>query len=79
LHQENPSGDEILRVSNFLTSDNQTELLRRQRIHALIRLEAKEHVAIIASMPLCYEWDLVAAPAAPEVAAGAAGEELTMA
>jgi hypothetical protein len=79
LHRENPSGDEILRVSNFLTSDNQMELLRRQRIHALVRLEAEEHAAIIASMPLCYEWGLVAAPAAPEVATGAAGEELTTA
>jgi hypothetical protein len=79
LHRENPSEDEIIRVSNFLTCSNQTELLRPQRIRALIWLEAKERAAIIASMPLCEEWGPIAVPAAPEVAVGAAGKELTMA
>jgi hypothetical protein len=36
LHQEGPSKDDILRVSNFLTCSNHTKLLRPQRIHALI-------------------------------------------
>jgi hypothetical protein len=77
LHRDIPSEVEILRVSNFLTRGNQMELLRPQRIHALIQLEAEECAAIIASMPLCDEWGLVAAPAAPEVAAREANEELT--
>jgi hypothetical protein len=77
LHRYSPSEVEILRVSNFLTGGNQTELLRPQRIRALIRLEVKEHAVIIASMPLCDEWGLVAAPVAPEVAARGANEELT--
>jgi hypothetical protein len=36
LHQEGPFEDKILRVSNFLSGSNQTELLRPQWIHALI-------------------------------------------
>jgi hypothetical protein len=78
LHWDIPSEVEILRVSNFLTHGNQMELLRPQRIRALIQLEAEERAAIIASMPLCDEWGLVAAPAAPEVVAREANEELTM-
>jgi hypothetical protein len=68
-----------LRVSNFLTGSNQTELLRPRWIRALIRLDAEERAAIIASMPLCDEWGPVAAPAAPEVAAGGGDKELTTA
>jgi hypothetical protein len=79
LHRDSPSEDEILRVSNFLTGGNQTELLWSQRIRALIRLEAEEHAAIIASMPLCDEWGPVVAPVTQEVADGVAGEELTTA
>jgi hypothetical protein len=45
LHRDSPSEDEILRVSNFLTGGNQTELWRPQRIRALIRLEAEERAA----------------------------------
>jgi hypothetical protein len=45
----------------------------------LIRLSAAEHEAIIASMPLCDEWCLATAPVAPEVAAGGADEDLTIA
>jgi hypothetical protein len=36
LHQENPSDDEILVISNFLTGGNQTELLRPLRVRAVI-------------------------------------------
>jgi hypothetical protein len=36
LHLENPSEDEILASSNFLTGSNHTELLRPLRVHALI-------------------------------------------
>jgi hypothetical protein len=79
LHRDSPSEVEILRVSNFLTGSNQTKLLIPQRICALIRLEAEEHMAIIASAPLCDEWGLSAAPAAPEVATRGENEELTMA
>jgi hypothetical protein len=45
LHHDSPSEDEILRVSNFLTGGNQTELWRPQRIRALIWLEAEERAA----------------------------------
>jgi hypothetical protein len=79
LHQEGPSEDEILRVSNFLTSSNQTKLLRPQRIRALIWLDTEECTTIIMSMPLYNEWGPIAAPAAPEVAARGADEELIMA
>jgi hypothetical protein len=79
LDQAGPSEDEILRVSNFLTGSNQTELLRPQQIRALIQLDVVECVAIIMSMPLCDEWGPIVAPAAPEVAAGGADEELTTA
>jgi hypothetical protein len=50
LHQEGPYEDEILRVSNFLTRSNQTELLRPQRIHALIDWTARSTRP--SSMPL---------------------------
>jgi hypothetical protein len=79
LHQEGPSEDEILRVSNFLTSSNQMKLLRPQRIRALIWLDTEERATIITSMPLCDEWGPIAAPAAPKVAARGADEELIMA
>jgi hypothetical protein len=58
LHQEGPSEDEILRVSNFLTGSNQTELLRPQWIRTLIRLDTEERAA----MPLCDEWGLLQLP-----------------
>jgi hypothetical protein len=77
LHQEGPSEDEILRVSNFPTGSNQTELLRPQRIRALILLDTEERAAITTSMTLCDEWGLVAALAAPVVATRGADEELT--
>jgi hypothetical protein len=79
LHQEGPSEDEILRVSNFLTSSNQMKLLRPQRIRALIWLDMEERATIITSMPLYDEWGPIAAPAAPKVAARGADEELIMA
>jgi hypothetical protein len=78
LHCDNPSEVKILRVSNFLTGAHQTELLRPQRVRALIRLETEERAAIIMSMPLYDEWGLIAAPRAPKVAARGANEELTM-
>jgi hypothetical protein len=78
LHCDSPSEGEILRVSNFLTSGNQTELLRHQRVRALIQLETEERAAIIAYMLLYDEWGLIAAPAAPEVAARGEIKELTM-
>jgi hypothetical protein len=71
LHRDSPSAGEIPRVSNFLTGGNQMELLRPQRIYALIRLETEERVAIVASMPVCNKWGLIPAPVAPEVAAPA--------
>jgi hypothetical protein len=77
LHQEGPSEDNILRVPNFLIGSNQTELLRPQRIRALIQLDTEECAAITVSMPLCDEWGPVAAPVAPVVAAGGADKELT--
>jgi hypothetical protein len=79
LHLENPSEDEILSISNFLTSGNQTELLRPLRVRALIQLSAAEREAIIASMPLCDEWGPTTSPMAPEVAAGGADKDLTTA
>jgi hypothetical protein len=77
LHLDSPSEGEILMVSNFLTGGNRTELLRPLRILALVQIETEECAAIIASMPLCDEWGLVAAPVAPEVAAPAAPEVAT--
>jgi hypothetical protein len=56
LHRDSPSEGEILRVSNFLTGGNRMELLRPQRIRALVRLETEERMAIITSMPHCDEW-----------------------
>jgi hypothetical protein len=53
LHCDSPSEGEILRVSNFLTGGNRTELLRPQRLRAVVPLETKERAAIVASMPLC--------------------------
>jgi hypothetical protein len=78
LHQEGPSEGEILLIFNFLTSGNQTELLRPLRVHVLIRLSATDHEAIITSMPLYDEWDPIVFLAALEVAIGGADEDLTM-
>jgi hypothetical protein len=55
LHLENPSEDEILASSNFLTGGNHTELLRPLRVRALIRLSVVKREAIVVSMHLCDE------------------------
>jgi hypothetical protein len=62
LHQESPSDNEILTISNFLTGSIQTKLLRPKRVRTLIRLSAIEREAIVASMPLCDEWGLLLLP-----------------
>jgi hypothetical protein len=66
-------------ISNFLTGGNQIELLRPQNVCMLNQLSTMECEANLASMPCCDEWGPTAVPAAPEVTAKGADEDLAVA